>query len=476
MTEKLKRYPAYKDSGLPWLGRMPAHWGIVASKRLFTERKERALSEDEQLSATQSHGVILQKDYERLVGRKVVRIFQHLEKRRHVEKDDFVISMRSFQGGLERAWCRGAIRSSYVVLKAGADVHVAYFAHLFKSYPYIQALRATSQFIRDGQDLTFSNFCLVHLPIVPIDEQKAIADFLDEHDRQVRRFIRNKRRLIELLNEQKQAVIRRAVTCGLDASIRLKPSGIDWLGEVPVHWGVRRIKQVTEILRGKFTHRPRNDAAFYDGPYPFIQTGDVSRAVKFITAYSQTLNEKGYSVSKMFPRGTLVMTIAANIGDVAILAFDACFPDSVIGLVPHQWMNQDYLYAVLGSMKEELMKEAPVTAQGNLNVSRIGSRSIPVPPVAEQEQIAAAVEERTVCLNSAATRIRREIELIREYRIRLIADIVTGKMDVRHLVPEGVEPLPEDLEPLGEQEEFFEDDLQDVADLEPVEEVVDADD
>lgn len=127
----LRPYPEYKDSGLPWLGSIPAHWEVRASKRMFSESGERAQPDDEQLSATQAYGVILQSDYEARVGRKVVRIINHLEKRKHVEPDDFVISMRSFQGGLERAFARGAIRSSYVILKPGDKVHVPYFAHLF---------------------------------------------------------------------------------------------------------------------------------------------------------------------------------------------------------------------------------------------------------------------------------------------------------------------------------------------------------
>jgi type I restriction enzyme S subunit len=249
MSDDLKPYPGYRDSGQPWLGRVPAHWGTIASKWLFTERKERALPEDEQLSATQSNGVILQKNYEQLVGRKVVRILQHLEKRRHVEKNDFVISMRSFQGGLERAWCRGAIRSSYVVLKPGPHAHVPYFAHLFKSHPYIQALRATSGFIRDGQDLTFSNFCLVDLPIIPTDEQKAIADYLDANEVKVRRFICNRRRLIDLLSEQKQALINRAVTRGLDPSARFIPSRIAWLPEIPAHWRTLHVHRASLSLQ-----------------------------------------------------------------------------------------------------------------------------------------------------------------------------------------------------------------------------------
>src|SRR5207302_9374331 len=123
----------------------------------FVPRIELARPDDVELSATQAYGVIPQVDFEQAVGRKVTRIFQHLEKRRHVEVDDFVISMRSFQGGLERAWASGCIRSSYVVLKPSPETQVGYFAHLFKSMDYIRALHATSNFIRDGQDLNFDN-------------------------------------------------------------------------------------------------------------------------------------------------------------------------------------------------------------------------------------------------------------------------------------------------------------------------------
>jgi type I restriction enzyme S subunit len=158
MIEDLKPYPQYKDSGLPWLGQVPAHWEIARSKRLFRQRKEFANPEDQQLSATQAYGVISQALYEKRTGYRVVKISMHLDKRKHVEAGDFVISMRSFQGGLERAWEAGAIRSSYVVLKPSAEVSAGYFQHLFKSNQYINALRATSDFIRDGQDLNFGNF------------------------------------------------------------------------------------------------------------------------------------------------------------------------------------------------------------------------------------------------------------------------------------------------------------------------------
>jgi len=274
----------------------------------------------------------------------------------------------------------------------------------------------------------------VGVVVPPPDEQAAIVRFLDWSNGRLERAIRAKRKVIGLLKEQKQAIIYRAVTRGLDPAVPLRRSGIPWLGDIPQHWEVRRIKQATRILRGKFSHRPRNDASLYDGKYPFIQTGVVAQASKFIMSYSQTLNEKGLAVSKLFPSGTLVMTIAANIGEVAVLTFDACFPDSIVGFVPAASADRDYLYMVFLCMKPELLREAPVNTQGNLNVERIGSMGTPFPSVDEQSRIAKWAEAETTTFDAAVARLEREIELLREYRTRLIADVVTGKLDVREAV------------------------------------------
>ena len=135
------------------------------------------------------------------------------------------------------------------------------------------------------------------------------------------------------------------------------------------------------------------------------------------------------------------MTIAANIGDVAILNFDACFPDSIVGFVPAGNIDRDYLYLVFCCMKPELLREAPVNTQGNLNVERIGAMGIPLPLLEEQTKIVRHVESETSSLGSVVSRIEREIDLLREYRTRLIADVVTGKLDVR----EAAAHLPVDM-------------------------------
>jgi type I restriction enzyme S subunit len=205
-----------KPSGVEWLGDVPEHWEIISSRRLFSVRKELSRPDDVQLSATQAYGVIPQAKFEELVGRRVVKISMHLEKRRHVEKDDFVISMRSFQGGLERAWTSGAIRSSYVVLKSQANIDINFFEYLFKSYGYIRALQATADFIRDGQDLTYANFRMVDLPLLPLDEQRAIATFIAQAVTAIDTKRAQTEREIDLIREYRTRLIADVVTGKLD--------------------------------------------------------------------------------------------------------------------------------------------------------------------------------------------------------------------------------------------------------------------
>jgi type I restriction enzyme, S subunit len=427
MIEGLKPYAEYKESGLPWLGRCPKHWNVRRTKILFHERVQKGFPNEPLLAATQTKGVVKKEDYET----RTVTAQKDLHLLKLVEVGDYVISLRSFQGGIEVAHCRGIISPAYTVLKPQKQAVSRYYSHFFKAKPFIDSLSLFVTGIREGQNIDYERLSRAEMPMPPEEEQAAIVRFLDHANRKIDGFIRAKRKLIGLLNEQKQAIIQRAVTRGLHPDVPLKPSGIPWLGGIPKHWEARRVKQATRILRGKFSHRPRNDPSFYNGPYPFIQTGAVAQADKFITCYKQTLNEKGLSVSKLFPSGTLVMTIAANIGDVAILTFQACFPDSIVGFVPASKLDRDYLYFVFRCMKGELLREAPVNTQGNLNVERIGTMWMPLPPLSEQEQITKYIENETTPFDTAIARTEREIALMQEYRTRLTADLVTGKLDVR---------------------------------------------
>jgi len=212
VTQGINPDVTMRDSGVDWIGQIPEHWEVRRSKFLFTQRKERAWKDDVQLSATQAYGVIPQEEYEATVGRKVVKIQFHLDKRKHVEKDDFVISMRSFQGGLERSWARGCIRSSYIVLRPLEDIDTTFYSYLLKLSSYIKALQRTANFIRDGQDLNFDNFSQVDLFIPPIEEQKAIILHIENIIISIDKAITLQNQQIQKLKEYKATLINSAVT------------------------------------------------------------------------------------------------------------------------------------------------------------------------------------------------------------------------------------------------------------------------
>lgn len=178
--------------------------------------KERAHEEDEHLSATQKYGVIPLAEFERLEGRQVTHAEKNLEQRKHVEIDDFVISMRSFEGGIERVKARGCVRSSYVALVADERAHVGFFSYLFKSSAYIQGLQATSMFIRDGQDLSYNNFRQVKLPLPSFEEQKRIAEYLDFEISKGNAIVAKTEGAISKLIEYRSALISAAVTGQID--------------------------------------------------------------------------------------------------------------------------------------------------------------------------------------------------------------------------------------------------------------------
>jgi type I restriction enzyme S subunit len=210
-----------KDSNVEWLGDVPAHWNVVPPGVLFTDSKERAHPGDEMLSATQKYGVIPLAEFEALEQRQVTKATTNFEMRKHVEIGDFVISMRSMDGGLERSHATGSVRSSYSVLKAQSDVHGPYFGLLMKCSLFIQALRLTSNFIRDGQDLSFTHVKRVKLPLPDLEEQMKIAEHVDRATARIDTLIAKTERSIELLREHRTALITAAVTGKID----LRPAG-----------------------------------------------------------------------------------------------------------------------------------------------------------------------------------------------------------------------------------------------------------
>lgn len=212
VTKGLNPDVEMRDSGIPWLDKLPQHWNVIPSKYLFRNSDVRRYSGDVQLTASQNWGIIPQEEYMERTGAKIVFANHGLENWKHVEPNDFVISLRSFQGGLEMSEVVGCITWHYVVLKAAQPIASHFYKWLFKSDVYIAALQRTCNFIRDGQDLRYSNFSQVPIYIPPINEQQQIADYLDERCTEIDGIIAEKRVQLSVLDEYKKSLIFEYVT------------------------------------------------------------------------------------------------------------------------------------------------------------------------------------------------------------------------------------------------------------------------
>lgn len=312
-------------------------------------------------------------------------------------------------------WHSGSIDKTYFTFLLGSQVFIEYMTCFQTSVT------------NSHRRINPNDLWQTPIPLPSLAEQRAIAAYLDRSCAAIDAAIAAKRGQIESLNELAASIVLKAVTQGLDSSCPTTVTGLDWSPSAPAHWQIKQIKRMATLARGQFTHRPRNDPALYDGPYPFIQTGDITAADKYIRSYSQTLNEAGLSVSKMFPSGTLVMSIAANIGDVAILDFDACFPDSMIGMIPHAKTDLHYLYYLMRAMKPIMLRSAVLSTQLNINYVRIGTNFAAFPPYSEQKEIALYLEKKEGELSATKRILAKQIDTLLAYRKSLIHECVTGQ-------------------------------------------------
>lgn len=425
----MQRYESYKPSGVEWLGDVPAHWEVRPGFTCFKENKDRNKGLVESTVLSLSYGRIVIKPEEKLTG----LVPESFESYQLIKPGDIVIrttDLQNDQTSLRVGYAKdkGMITSAYLGLRCHPEMNPEYVFRLLESYDALKVFYGMGSGLR--QNIDFWDFKRLPVPLPPKDEQDRIVTFLDQKTAEIDAAIAKKERLIELLEEQRHTLISRAVTCGLNPDVALQENNSEWLGTTPAHWKIQKIKYCSKIFRGKFTHRPRNDPRLYDGPYPFIQTGDVARAGKFITEFKQTLNERGLRVSTLIPKGTVVLTIAANIGDISILGFDACFPDSVVGFLPDSELERDYFYLALSVMKRQFMASSIQNTQMNLNVDRIGSNSIAIPPLPEQRAIIKWADEITGVSEAAKTKLADEICALRALKSTVVANAVTGSLKV----------------------------------------------
>lgn len=405
-----------------WLGNFPAHWQVLRIKNIFSEIEDRSTSGNEELlSVSHYTGITLKRDSLENED-DFISNAETLEGYKRVAKGDLVINiMLAWNGSLGISPFDGITSPAYCVYRIKENNNPEYFGYLFATNLLKTEFRKKSTGIIDSRLRLYSDkFFSIFSVVPPVEEQNQIVEYIKTQSQKINHFIAKKQQFIALLKEQKNVVAYDKIFENRNKE----------------HYPNRRIKSISKILRGKFSHRPRNDERLYNGEFPFIQTGEVSQADKYINNYRQTLNEWGYSVSKEFPKGTLCLTIAANVGDVAILNFNACFPDSIIGIVPNQLVGLDYLYFALRSLKAKFISEATLTTQYNLNIERVGSIKIPLPSIEIQEKIVEQIETETAKIETAIAKTQKEIELIKEYKEAMIAEAVMGKVNFNKTVNE----------------------------------------
>ncbi|MDD1606726.1 MAG: restriction endonuclease subunit S [Methylococcaceae bacterium] len=434
---KYQRYAAYKESGVEWLGDVPEHWEVWKLSHAFEQIGSGTTPKSDATEYYEGGTIAWVNtgdlndgelfDCEKKVTELALRDCSSLK---IFPENSLVIAMYGATiGKLALLRFEATVNQACCVFCDGSLIQSKFLFYSFIGVrQHIVSLATGGGQPNISQDILRS----LKLSAPEKNEQTKIAAFLDHETAKIDTLIEKQRRLIELLKEKRQAVISHAVTKGLNPNAPMKDSGVEWLGEVPEHWILKNYRYATKIYRGKFGHRPRNDPAFYDGDYPFIQTGDIARAGKKITTYSQTLNEKGVGVSHKFPSGTLVMAIAANIGDTAILDFEAYAPDSVVGFKPNRDIDLEFLrYSLLAALPA-LEQTSTQSTQANLNIDRIGTVKASFPPLEEQQEIVNKLDKLIEMYGAIEIKAVDAIELMQERRTALISAAVTGKIDVRN--------------------------------------------
>jgi type I restriction enzyme S subunit len=253
---------------------------------------------------------------------------------------------------------------------------------------------------------TIKNF---NIPIAPLEQQKRIVEQLDALLIRMDTAIEHLQESVTLADALYASELASVFSSGQDK------------------WPLRELNEVAEVARGKSKHRPRNDKSLFGGEYPFIQTGDVRGSQKYITNFSATYNEKGLQQSKLWPKDTICLTIAANIGDVAILGMDACFPDSVVGISSSE-LETDYLYYFLTTLQQQLDSKANAAAQKNVNLKILSEIKIPVPTLDEQKIIVKQINEIDQLAVKVKAEISEKITMMQQLKASILDSAFKGEL------------------------------------------------
>ncbi len=450
MIDGLGPYPAYKDAGAPWIGRVPHDWDVLRARNLMREVDVRSKTGAEtHLSMSQRLGLVPSAEMnerhlvsESYVGAKLCEV------------NDLVLNrLKAHLGVFARASQPGLVSPDYTVLRRVSDsVSIAFLEYVLKSWPCRTELRTRAKGLVEGfWRLYTDDFYQIKLPAPPISEQNAIVRFLNYEDRQIRRYVRAKKKLIGLLNEQRQKAIHRAMTTGIDPGVDLRSSGVEWLGDIPHHWEVKRLKWAVRLQRGYDLPSERR----LPGAYPVVSSG----------------GEIGFH-SEFRSRGPGVVMGRYGSTDAVFYVESDFWPhNTALFVTDFQGNRPRWCYFLLRTIsKADHSGKSAVPGVDRKDLYEI---EVAVPPASEQDAIVTWIEATIAIADRAIARMEQEVTLLRDYRNRLIADVVTGKLDVR----EAAARLPDHLEDsdhAGFEDVAIEDEGGDLSELGTVEEEAEA--
>jgi len=435
MMEGFKPYPMMKDSGVEWLGKVPEHWKVLPNRALFAEVKDQNHPDEQLLSVTISRGVIQQ---EKLLSETSKKDSSNLDKTKYkfvVPGDIAYNKMRAWQGAIGSSQFRGIISPAYIVQRPRNGALAPYMHYLFRTPAFAkEAERWSYGITSDMWSLRPEHFKMIYSCLPPHEEQTVIVRFLDHADRKIRRYIRAKKKLIKLLEEQKQAIIHRAVTRGLDPNVRLKSSGVEWLGDIPEHWEVTSLRHRYSQCLGKMLDSKRITGNHL---LPYLRNTDVQW--DRINIHDLPMMDippaeyDRYTVTK----GDLLVCEGGEVGRCAIWSgkLAVCgFQKALHRLRPKNPVRdlpRFMYYAFRAAAKANAFNDGLMSTIAHLTGDKLRAHRFPFPPIKEQVDVANFVDAKFKKIDQGISTTFNQITLIQEYRIRLISNVVTGKIDVR---------------------------------------------
>ena len=428
----MERYSEYKDSGVKWLGEIPSHWELRKMKYTFDERSQKGFPNEPLLAATQNHGVILKSQYEN----RTVEATKSLDTLKLVEIGDFVISLRSFQGGLEYAYNRGIISPAYTILTP-THIKASYFKHLSKSDIFISLLKSSVTGIREGQNIDYNKLKENLLPIPPEEEQKAMGCYLDAATSKIDKAIDMQQKMIDLLNERKQIIIQNAVTKGLDDKVEMKDSGVEWIGMIPKHWEIKRLKYVMHSY-GRIGFRGYGTDDIVDEGQ-----GAITLSPSNIQDSSMDYSKKTYlswkkyyeSPEIMIKNGDVLMVkTGSSYGKCAVvkdLPMECTINPQLVVFKEHKEFSEFLAYSFQTTFAKCFINTSVIGGTiPTISQEKINNYIFPFPSKSEQQAIVAYLDKEMQRFDSAITNCQRQIALLQERKQIIINEVVTGKVKV----------------------------------------------